>query len=452
LVLTFRIPVIFDLDPSVPSTAQKNPSMKPQKQKTSSIRMTTYRFLILSGIFAAMHFLGVVPARSFDIGIPANCPIPRSTDIEAITMNDLHKTYDGHADTWYPVWAGDGTCYSPFMDGLGADGGWQVKPGMLPKLGFASIAGDDPLNLVVKKTSLIEVTTDYEHEPEAGPLGRYGCTILPYKGVLYYGSSYRVIVDGVHFLRPFAGFNISMDGGTTWSKRSGKLFPEAEYPDIKIGEPHFVDFGPELKYSPDGKAYLVAFGAKSELAATRPKQTPLPHLPLENPHWNWGDCVYLLRVTPSPEAINDASKYEFYAGKDSDGKPVWTRDFSKIKPLVEWADNMGQATITYAPALKKYLMCVTDGHTYSGKYNTYFLESSELTGPWRMVTYWGGFGEQAYFVHLPSKFIGTTIENGSLKAWICYSSNFMGNREDPPDSKYAMCLRQITITLPAKAK
>ena len=410
---------------------------------------TTYSSLIVSAFFAAIYFTGAVPGRSFDKTIPATCPIPRSTDINAITMTDLHKSYEGHADTWYPVWANDGNCYSPFMDGLGANGNYEGKVPGHPKLGFACIGGDDPMKLVLKKTSVIDETANYEAGPEPGPLGRYGCTVLPYKGVLYYGSSYRLIVDNVHFLRPFAGFNISTDGGTNWTRRSGKLFPEAEYPNIKIGEPHFVDFGQEMKYSPDGKAYLAAFGAGTELAAKRPRQTAMPKLPLENPHWNWGDCVYLLRVTPSPATINDASSYEYYAGNDADGKPVWTSDFSKIKPVVEWPNNMGQVAVTYVPALKKYIMCVTDGRTYSGEYNTYFLESGALTGPWRMVTYWHAFGEQAYFVHIPSKFVGTTVKDGALTAWIVYSANFCGNRADPPDSKYAMCLRQILIKVPA---
>jgi hypothetical protein len=30
--------------------------------------------------------------------------------------------------------------------------------------------------------------------------------------------------------------------------------------------------------------------------------------------------------------MNDASKYEFYAGTDPSGKPVWTNDFKKIRP------------------------------------------------------------------------------------------------------------------------
>jgi hypothetical protein len=402
-------------------------------------------------VLAAVHFIAATPVRSFDQTIPATCPIPRSTDINAITITDLHRTYNGGADTWYPVWAENGNCYSPFMDGLGANGNYEGKIPGQPKLGFACIGGDDPLNLTVKKLSVIEETTDYDTGAKIGPAGRYGCTLLPYKGVLYYGSSYRLIVNNFHYLRCFAGFDISTDGGTTWTKRSGNLFPEAEYPDIKIGEPHFVDFGPDLKYSPDGKAYLVAFGAQAQLAAARPKQTRLPVLPAENPDWNWGDCVYLLRVTPSPATINDASNYEYYGGNDAAGNPVWTHDFAKIKPVVEWANHMGQVAATYIPALKKYIMCVTDGHSYSGPFNTYFLESSEMTGPWRMASYWGAFGKEAYFVHLPSKFIGTAVENGSLKAWIVYSANFNSHQVDPPDSKYAMCLRQISIQVPVNA-
>ncbi|GHU63186.1 hypothetical protein FACS1894123_05460 [Bacteroidia bacterium] len=33
------------------------------------------------------------------------------------------------------------------------------------------------------------------------------------------------------------------------------------YP-VKIGSPHFVDFGKNMEYSPDGKAYMVAHGAE----------------------------------------------------------------------------------------------------------------------------------------------------------------------------------------------
>ena len=402
-------------------------------------RIAPHRLLIA----AALHFAAPIPTQAFDQTIPATCPIPRSTDIDSITITDLHRTYGGSADTWFPVWTADGKAYSPFMDGLGANG---CGDGPTRQLGFATLGGDDPMNLYAKTITVIDESTDWGTKPQPGKVGRYACTLLPYKGVLYYGSSYRIAVD-YHFLRPFAGFDISTDGGTTWTKRSGALFPEDEYPDIKIGEPHFVDFGPDLKNSPDGKAYLVAFGADSALAATRPKQMPNTKLSYENPNWNWGDCVYLLRVTPNPATINDPSSYEFYAGKDTAGKPVWTHDFSKVSPLVEWPDNMGQVTCTYVPALKKYLMCVTEGKNYSGPFNTYFLESGDLTGPWKIAAYWKAFGAQAYQVHFPSKFLGTDVKDGALTAWIVYSANFNSYQVDPPDSKYAMCVRQVSIKL-----
>jgi hypothetical protein len=98
-----------------------------------------------------------------------------------------------------------------------------------------------------------------------------------------------------------------------------------------------------------------------------------------NNSWITGDQIYLLRVTPSIENINDASKYEFYGGKDEDGNPVWTKNFEEIKPLLEWNNNMGCVTITYNAPLKKYLMCVTDGGNTVSKMNTYILESDRLT-------------------------------------------------------------------------
>ena len=121
---------------------------------------------------------------------------------------------------------------------------------------------------------------------------------------------------------------------------------------------------------------------------------------------------------------------DFYAGHDTGGEAAWTRDFKQIKPLLEWRNNMGCVTATYDAPLKKYLMCVTDsGDTY-GRMNTYILESGRLTGPWRLATYMKDFGQQAYFVNLPSKFIGAD----GRTAWLCYSANFaarMDRRSTP---------------------
>jgi hypothetical protein len=123
--------------------------------------------------------------------------------------------------------------------------------------------------------------------------------------------------------------------------------------------------------------------------------------------------------------MNDVSKYEFFGGHDASERPVWTRDFAKIKPLVDWNNNCGCVTMTYDAPLKKYLMVLTDGGNTISKYNTYVLESDHITGPWKLVAYMHNFGEQAYFVNIPSKFTGADGRN----AWMCYSANFANGNQ-----------------------
>jgi hypothetical protein len=206
---------------------------------------------------------------------------------------------------------------------------------------------------------------------------------------------------------------------------------------VKIGAPHFVDFGRDMEHSPDGKAYLVATGA--ELQDAQPR--------FANLSWITGDQVYLLRVTPSPDTINDPQAYEFYAGHDAQGQPVWTNSWEEMSPLLEWNNNMGCVTATYLPARKTYLMCVTDGGNTCARMHTYILESQALTGPWRLVTYLRNFGEQAYFVNFPSKF----LEADGRTAWLCYSGNFATNwnneqiQINPPGTRYGLVLQKIRL-------
>jgi hypothetical protein len=197
---------------------------------------------------------------------------------------------------------------------------------------------------------------------------------------------------------PFVGFRNSKDYGHTWEEcphtPEKPLFGETGingYP-VKIGAPHFVDFGKNMEHSPDGKACLVVHGA--DISDTKGR--------FWNDSWITWDQIYLLRLTPTVENINDAAKYEFYGGKNANGKPIWTHDFKEIKPLLEWNNNMGCVTITYNAPLKKYLMFVTDGGDTASRMNTYMLESDSITGEWKLVTYMKDFGEQAYFVNLPS--------------------------------------------------
>jgi hypothetical protein len=145
--------------------------------------------------------------------------------------------------------------------------------------------------------------------------------------------------------------------------------------------------------------------------------------------------------------MNDRASWAYFGGRSKSGQAVWTRDFTKIRPLFEWNNRTGCVTITYNAPLKKYLMCVTDGGNTISYFNTYILEADAITGPWRLVTFMRHFGEQAYFVNFPSKF----ISSDGRTAWLLYAANFTNGfkgtsyKSNPPGSRYAMCLQEVKL-------
>ena len=155
----------------------------------------------------------------------------------------------------------------------------------------------------------------------------------------------------------------------------------------------------------------------------------------------------ILLIWGKIENINDISKYEFYGGKDARGNSIWTKNFKEIKPLLEWNNNMGCVTVTYNAPLKRYLMCVTDGGNTVSKMNTYILEADRLDGNWKIITYMKEFGEQGYFVNIPSKF----ISDDGKQMWLLYSGNFApdwnGQKivENPPGSHYGMVFQKVHL-------
>ncbi len=368
---------------------------------------------------------------------PGDCPFKQSSHFKGLAFSDLHAEYE-NADTWYPSWASDGNLYSPWTDGT-VEGIKSYSGGKEATTGFAKIIGDDPMHLTIT-----DVGT-YPSDPSPYG-GRYPCGSLVYNGVWYYGT--YCLLDGGNQLNwdvlgPFVGFRWSENYGKSWTQTpctpSHPLFGEQSlhHEPIRIGSPHFVDFGRDMEYSPDGYAYLVAHGASQGPQGRRKAYDS----------WITGDEIYLIRVKPSIADMNDISKYQFFAGYDKAGSAIWSEDFKKIHPIAKWMNHMGCVTMTYDAPLKRYLMCVTDGGTTLSMFNTYILESQDITGPWRLVTYMEHFGQQGYFVNVPSKFIspdGKTF-------WLCYAANFSGGedgvpfRSNPSGSRYGMCLQKAKL-------
>lgn len=435
----------------------------------SIISVTCALGCIATGVLAA-DAKGGFPWES---PIPEDCPFEKSTALTGIHFTGRQIGYR-LADTWFPSWASDGNLYSPYTDGAvdGVESGSGKRANA--ETGHAVMTGDDPLDLVIAPTSPPKVASALPYG------GRYPAGSLVHNGIWYYGTyclgaGGRVEHAGFRWnwpnLGPMPGFQVSRDHGKTWEASphtpEKPLFPEPRkfLGPVKMGAPRFVDFGRNMEHSPDGKAYLLGMGAVEDDPQPRPCIRPGPPGTVyeNNPHcdggfdhanlsWITADQLYLARVTPSPETINDLAAYEFFAGRDGNGKPVWTSDFAKIKPLIEWNNHMGCATATYVPGLKKFLMCVTDGWPTVAKMTSYILEADELTGPWKIVTYMKDFGEQAYFLNFPSKFV-----SGDGKAmWLAYSANFSsgwnGVKLDfkPPGGTYGLSLHEVRLLVPGE--
>ncbi|MGB8477555.1 MAG: hypothetical protein WCE63_01770 [Acidobacteriaceae bacterium] len=371
---------------------------------------------------------------------PPDIPFPPSRELTGIAFTGRYAQY-GHADTWFPSWASNGNLYSSWTDGT-VNGIRSSSGGVKATTGYATILGNDPLHFTIT-----DVGT-YEASPEPYG-GRYPAGSLVHDGVWFYGTYCLNETPGLGLnwdvLGPFVGFRWSTDYGHTWhpSPHTPRqpLFGGAP---IKLGLPHFVDFGRNMEYSPDGKAYIVSQGAAD----------PDPKPRNGNLSWITGDQIYLARVKPRIDTMNKQSAYEYFAGHDSKGHALWTRDFSRIRPLIDWNNNTGNVSVTYDAPLKKYLMAITDGGNTISKFNTYILESSQITGPWRLVVYMRNFGEQAYFVNFPSKF----ISKDGRTLWLSYSANFTNGylhtnfKSDPPGSGYWWTLQEVKLLGPRPSK
>ena len=187
--------------------------------------------------------------------------------------------------------------------------------------------------------------------------GRYPCAHLYHNGTWYYGTyTLNHAGKGAECANgnwpiqgPFVGFRTSTDEGATWSDPfydmtnkslgpdpyANNVFKEKAPPNpddpqschnntkVKFGAPNVVDFGVELEHSPDGKIYLIGHGSSDR------------H---DYDSWVGASQIYLARVEPGVENVNNGSAYEFWSGAQAG----WTKgDVTKASPLFTWANRTG---------------------------------------------------------------------------------------------------------------
>ena len=353
----------------------------------------------------------------------AACPLPRSKAIRGVEVPGRQRDYRQvtGADTFMTSWASDGHLYSTYADGFVQDAArnkvtatctlqsnhWYFSelgvhsplekpgdaanppvfertgaPGHITHTGNAVISGEDPFDLSIRPLQPIPLLhAAYPSFYPSGCLFRDGLWI---SAGHYRAWSLTRDNRQLCYEQGPNRFRISKYQGRTWSWSDfddrHPLMPEkgrpAKGPPLRLGTAKFVDFGQNMRYSPDGLAYLVGHGTED---------------PQGSSNWSSGDAVYLARFSPTTESINDPNVF--------DTLPAWTSGANRFGLAA--FPKYGRSSIGPRCGCLRSLLSgnpqihraysALDGRRCGWPYDTWIGEADALSGPWSLIQYWDAF-------------------------------------------------------------
>jgi len=321
---------------------------------------------------------------------PATGAPAQSTYLSDVQINmGTVKKYADESDNFHLTWHQDGNLYGAYGDGWGFQRGSEAKRA----IGVSRITGNPD--------SLKGVDT-WEGDAQG-----QSCCWLPWNG-----KSWGMISVGakLHMWftigRPRAmGFSearivTSGDNGKTWSKASWAFSPGD-----KFLMPSFMQAGKSYTSS-DLPAEIMNYVYSYHTRYVRhPSYVQSPGM------------VDLVRV-PKAQVANRAS-YEFFAGVNGAGQPIWTKDLNQRKPVLDKPYILdAPPAVSWNPHLKRFIMVM--GHVTSNSaanIGVGFYEAEKPWGPWYKIKEQASFAEGTiFFYQLPTKWM-----NADLSAWMAFT-------------------------------
>ncbi|MCC8425834.1 serine hydrolase [Mucilaginibacter sp. UR6-11] len=274
-------------------------------------------------------------------------PYPKSDFITAATFapaKDVIRMAEG-GDLWPSTWGDDGAMYTAYGDGNG------FKPQTDIKLssGLAVVSGTPP------DLTGVNIRTPSGERVGEGPAGEKASGIIMVDGKLYL------------WMRNTGNARLacSADHGKTWVWADWKF-------DTSFGCPNFINYGKNNAGAKDDYVYTYSVDDASA--------------------YKYADQMVMARVNKNH--IMDWAAYQFFAGYDSAGRPVWSEDIRKRKACYVNPGKTYRSGMTYDAPLKRYLWCQIiplsgnkeeQGPRFKGGLGIF--ESRDPWGPWRTVFY-----------------------------------------------------------------
>jgi Domain of unknown function (DUF4185) len=291
------------------------------------------------------------PGHKAELIFRLDAPYPPSPMIGGIFWDfDEFDRYALGSDLWPVTWADDDALYGVWGDGGGFGG--LNKVGRV-SLGVARIAG---------LPGALEAKNVFGGQDAQAPATFIGKS---HAIISIDGEQYMWVEEQGKWMRGKVGK--STDRGKTWRFKGGKgSFQDSDWtfeePGGVFADPALLQFGRDYHDARDG--YVYGYSERVRNVA----QTD----------------IVMFRVPK--DRLMDRTAYEFFAGFDGTGAPVWTSLINKMKPV--FSDPNGVAwgvQVMYHPRLKRYLMTVRpeDNGSAWG-----IFDAPEPWGPWTTVAYY----------------------------------------------------------------
>jgi hypothetical protein len=369
-------------------------------------------------------------ASTTEIDTPAasptgDAPYCGSKHIESMSWDWAggHTEPDG-SDLWPVTWGRDKRVYTFFGDG-GGFGGDNYRG--RASFGIATIAHSPPL----RPDSVRNVYGGYNSSHPSTLQGKGGAIIAVGSDFYTLGGLYTEAETAGH-TGPVSGspkrrqLAYSKGNAHSWHAASW-TFCSAEDGELRgnfcpLG---FVNHGRGNAGAPDGQVYLLGFVNSTA-------------------HWNDGEqqtaaSTYLARVPK--KRVLEADAYQYFAGLDARGRPIWTADQQLMQPIFtdrnasrpgcggrcNMTSMLGEAV--YDRGIRRYI--ATAQGDYVGQ--TSFYDAPHPWGPWTTISYnnidaetgtggWanlGTTGGESLGVHL----VNAWSSPDGLALWATYSSD-----------------------------
>lgn len=290
-------------------------------------------------------------------------PYAASQVIGGVTFDFFsHKQFAPGSDNWPITWADDDHQYAAWGDGGGFGG---TNSNSRVKLGVARIEGDRD------RYRGYNVWGGFDSEAPAQFEGKsYGILFVEKALYMWVANQPNPHLSECRLAR-------SIDYGRHWEPADWAFTFEDQ-----LTIPTLLNYGKNYAGSRDDYVYSYyihpTWGPDNSVDGRFGFDVHKP------------GKIYLSR-TPKTQLLN-LDRYEFFAGMNEEGSPVWSSKLEKKQPVFEDSNGVGwNLSVSYNPGLRRYLLCTEHSETHAGKLGIF--EAPEPWGPWHTVTYQEAWGE-----------------------------------------------------------